>query len=114
MPPIIQRLNEVRINAGMPVITTTDKDEFIRALRNEWRVEFAFEDHRFWDVRRWKIGDSTQKELNGVTITKTANTLSFQKMLYENRTWTDRMYLYPIPQEELFKNEHLYPQNNGW
>lgn len=110
----LEALNEVRINAGMPVITTTDKDEFIRALRNEWRVEFAFEDHRFWDVRRWKIGDSTQKELNGVTITKTANTLSFQKMLYENRTWTDRMYLYPIPQEELFKNEHLYPQNNGW
>ncbi|MFV0325676.1 MAG: RagB/SusD family nutrient uptake outer membrane protein [Bacteroides xylanisolvens] len=110
----LEALNEVCANAGMPLITTTDKDEFIRALRNEWRVEFAFEDHRFWDIRRWKIGDSTQKELNGVTITKTTTGLSFQKTLYENRSWTDRMYLYPIPQEELFKNKNLYPQNSGW
>ena len=110
----LEALNEVRINAGMPLITTTNKDEFIRALRNEWRVEFAFEDHRFWDIRRWRIGDFTQKELYGVTITKTDTGLLFQKTLYENRSWTDRMYLYPIPQEELFKNKNLYPQNTGW
>ena len=110
----LEALNEVRKNAGMPVITTTNKNEFIQALRNEWRVEFAFEDHRFWDIRRWKIGESTQKELNGITIMKTTSGLSFQKTLYENRTWTDRMYLYPIPQEELFKNKNLYPQNTGW
>lgn len=110
----LEALNEVRTNAGMPAITTIDKEEFIRALRNEWRVEFAFEDHRFWDIRRWKIGESTQKELNGVTITATVTDLSFQKTLYENRIWMDQMYLYPIPQEELFKNRNLYPQNVGW
>mgnify|MGYP000857209150 CR=1 FL=1 len=58
-------LNEVRINAGMPTVSITDPNEFMKALQNEWRVEFAFEDHRFWDIRRWQIGEDTQKELYG-------------------------------------------------
>ena len=32
----------------------------------------------------------------------------------QTRTWTDRMYLYPIPQTELHKNNNLFPQNTGW
>lgn len=105
-------LNQVRSNAGMP---ETDADDFRNKLINEWRVEFAFEDHRFWDVRRWKIGDETQRELIGVNIRKDADgTLNFYRQVYENRKWTDRMYFYPIPQSELFKNRNLYPQNLGW
>lgn len=105
-------LNQVRSNAGMP---ETDADDFRNKLINEWRVEFAFEDHRFWDVRRWKIGDGTQRELIGVNIRKDADgTLNFYRQVYENRKWTDRMYFYPIPQSELFKNRNLYPQNLGW
>ena len=108
-------LNEVRKNAGMPVITTADKEEFIKRLYNEWRVEFAFEDHRFWDVRRWKIADTTQRELYGVKIEKQSNgTLSFYKNLYSTRKWKECMYLYPIPQDELYKNTNLNPQNTGW
>lgn len=105
-------LNQVRSNAGMP---ETDADDFRNKLINEWRVEFAFEDHRFWDVRRWKIGDETQRELVAVNIRKDADgTLNFYRQVYENRKWTDRMYFYPIPQSELFKNRNLYPQNLGW
>lgn len=108
-------INQVRANADMPAIPSCSKDEFMERLYNEWRVEFAFEDHRFWDVRRWKIADSTQRELYGVKIEKQANgTLYYYKNLYETRTWKDCMYLYPIPQSELFKNTNLYPQNTGW
>lgn len=108
-------LNEVRENAGMPPILVTDKDAFVQALQNEWRVEFAFEDHRFWDVRRWKIADKTQKEIYGVSIERASDgTLTFQRELYRNRGWNERMYLYPIPQSEMFKNKNLYPQNPGW
>lgn len=108
-------LNEVRINAGMPAVTYKDKDDFIEKVQNEWRVEFAFEDHRFWDIRRWKIGDKTQKELYGVSIIKKADgTKMYQRMLYETRSWSERMYLYPIPQTELYKNSNLLPQNEGW
>lgn len=108
-------LNQVRANAQMHAIPSCDKEEFLRRLYNEWRVEFAFEDHRFWDVRRWKIADTTQRELYGVKIEKQADgTLHFYKNLYETRKWRDCMYLYPIPQEEIFKNTNLNPQNTGW
>lgn len=108
-------INQVRANAGMPLINDAGKEEFIQRLHNEWRVEFAFEDHRFWDVRRWKTADTTQRELFGVKIKKDANdNLMFYKNLYETRKWRDAMYLYPIPQAELFKNTNLNPQNPGW
>lgn len=108
-------LNEVRTNASMPAVVVTGKDAFIKAVQNEWRVEFAFEDHRFWDVRRWKIGDQSQKELCGVSIDKASTgVLTFRKTVYESRVWSERMYLYPIPKSELFKNPNLNPQNTGW
>lgn len=106
-------LNQVRTNAGMPEIPACSASEFIERLRNEWRVEFAFEDHRFWDVRRWQIGNETQRQLYGVRIVRSGNTYTYYKNLYETRTWADRMYLYPIPQEERFKNTNL-TQNTGW
>ena len=52
-------LNQVRSAADMPAVTT-DGDAFTESIRRERRVELAFEDHRFWDIRRWKIGDKTK------------------------------------------------------
>ena len=107
-------LNQVRANAGMPNVTVGGKDEFRKAVQREWRVEFAFEDHRFWDVRRWKIAADTQKSVSGVEITNAGGTKTYTRKLVENRTWDDKMYLYPIPQSELFCNPNLGPQNPGW
>ena len=107
-------LNEVRANAGMPAVTVTGKDDFRKAVQREWRVEFAFEDHRFWDVRRWKIAESTQKSVSGVEITSAGGTRTYSRKLVENRSWDDKMYLYPIPQAELFCDPNLGPQNPGW
>lgn len=110
----LEALNEVRKNVGMPAKTTSDMTEFIQMLRNEWRVEFAFEDHRFWDVRRWKIGAETQRELYGVKISEKDASKSYSRFLYERRQWRQGMELYPIPQEKLFVNTNLNPQNTGW
>ena len=107
-------LNQVRANAGMPNVTVTGKDAFRAAVQREWRVEFAFEDHRFWDVRRWKIAADTQKAVYGVEIIKGVEKKDYSRILVENRTWADKMYLYPIPQSELFCNTNLNPQNDGW
>ena len=107
-------LNQIRANAGMPEITVAGHDAFQTAVRREWRVEFAFEDHRFWDVRRWKIGESTQKQIDGVQIIKSGDKKEYSRIKVESRTWADRMYLYPIPQSELFCNPNLKPQNPGW
>lgn len=110
----LDALNEVRINAQMPVVTATTYDAFTEAVRREWRVEFAFEDHRFWDVRRWGIGATTQTQVDGVNIVETNNGLEYSRKTVERRTWADKMNLYPIPQSELFCNPNLSPQNTGW
>jgi hypothetical protein len=90
------------------------QDAFRAKLRNERRVELAFEDHRFWDIRRWKIGDQTI-QIYGMDITKdpVTSVLTYTPKLVETRVWDDKMYLYPIPQSEVFMNSNL-TQNPDW
>lgn len=109
----LDALNQVRANAGMPAVNATSYSAFQEAVRREWRVEFAFEDHRFWDVRRWDIGQATQGQIDGVEITKTGNQFSYKRVTVENRTWAAKMNLFPIPQSETFINANL-TQNTGW
>lgn len=108
-----EALNQIRANAGMPDVTAASYTELQAAVRREWRVEFAFEDHRFWDVRRWKIGDTTQKQISGVKIVNGDDGLEYSRILVKNRVWAEKMYLYPIPQKEVFSNPNL-TQNIGW
>ena len=109
----LDAINQVRANAAMPNVTANTYQAFQDAVRREWRVEFAFEDHRFWDVRRWNIGQSVMNQIDGVVIEKTGNTLSYSRKMVETRTWSSKMNLYPIPQTEVFNNPNL-TQNNGW
>lgn len=108
--------NQLRVGVGMPQLeTVVAYDEFMDILRNEWRVEFAFEDHRFWDIRRWNIGNQTQRNIYGVKIFKdNEGNLNYKRIGIEKRNWRNCMNLYPIPQEELLKNSNLNPQNLGW
>ena len=109
----LDAINQVRANADMPDVEATTQAAFRDAVRREWRVEFAFEDHRFWDVRRWKIGQSVMGQIDGVEIVKNGSNLSYSRKMVESRTWSDKMNLYPIPQAETFNNPNL-TQNTGW
>lgn len=82
-------------------------------IQNERRIELAFEEHRFWDVRRWKIAPVVyDKMLKGVRITN-GTTLSYQSIDVSKLTWNNRMYHMPIPFSEISKNPSLV-QNEGW
>ena len=65
-------VNLVRARAGMPALAAGLSQAAMRdAIRNERRVELAFEEHRFYDVRRWKIADVTEnKPAQGINITQ--------------------------------------------
>src|SRR3712207_8130556 len=72
------------------------EDNFVKRLKNERRVELAFEGHRFWDVRRWKELEKTAN-IYGVKITKNDDdTFNYEKILLETHKITDNMYFYPI------------------
>jgi hypothetical protein len=110
----LQAINLVRTRATMPVFPTgLSQDQFRTKLRNERRVELAFEDHRFWDIRRWKIGSATIN-INGVDIDKSSTgVVTYTPKLLETRVWNEKMNLFPIPQSELNINPAL-TQNPGW
>ena len=60
-------VNAIRARAEMPPLPAgLSKEAFEVRYRNERRVEFAFEEHRFFDVRRWKILNETDKFVTGM------------------------------------------------
>ncbi len=79
----------------------------------ERMVEFAFEDQRFWDVRRWKKGSDFFKEIGLANLVKSANGDIVLNRTTKTRRWEEKYNLYPIPQSELQKNKSLV-QNPGW
>jgi hypothetical protein len=108
-------VNSIRRRATMPNFPASlTKDAFRIKLRNERRVELAFEDHRFWDIRRWKIADQT-KNIYAVNVTRNPNlSLNYEVKLLETRIFDEnRNYLYPIPQSEIFRNPNI-KQNTGY
>ncbi len=84
-------------------------------IRAERRVELAFEEHRFWDVRRWKtLSQDVSGPVYGMTIVKNSNgTFSYTKTQVSTMVFSDRLYLMPIPYDEITKNSNL-EQNPGW
>lgn len=113
-----QAVNKVRARPGvnMPEVEAVTKDEMREKVRQERRVELAFEEHRFWDVRRWKTAESTLgAPLKGMEITMNADsTFSYSPIEVEKRVFEPKMYLYPIPQEEINKSAGVIKQNPGW
>lgn len=113
----LEAINMVRGRAGLDIAPLTldkvaTKDAFRMALRKERMAELAFEDHRFWDIRRWKIGPETV-QIKRVAVTKEGEGYSYEYTTTSDRIWDDKMYFYPIPQGELYKNTKL-KQNPGW
>ena len=98
----------------MEYILTENGADFTAKVRNERRIELAFEGHRFYDIRRWKIaGLDEVRNIYGVKITKSGTSLSYEKVLLQQMYWNDKMYLFPYPQNEIYMNPDL-GQNPGW
>ncbi len=103
---------------GMPAIQSgLTKEQFRVKLRRERRVEFAYEEFRFWDVRRWKV---PVEELNRIEaqipvwyVENGKKVVRYQIVNTENRGMDTKMYRMPIPESQLFANPNLV-QNPGW
>lgn len=116
-------LKELRKRAGFrpsDIQAGLSQEAMREVIQNERRIELAFEEHRFFDVRRWKLfDDPVHKEnmlnIRGISITKDENEAFVLDMdhMVQVRTFTPKMYLYPIPEAELLKNKNL-SQNPDW
>jgi len=113
----VEALNRVRSRKGLTIDQVSaglSVDDFTAKYRKERMVELAFEDHRFWDIRRWMIGASSIA-LKTMKIEKEADgSFTYTKELDNStRKWDDKFYFYPINQSELNINTNLQ-QNKGW
>ena len=85
------------------------------AMRNfihkERTIELAFEEHRWWDVRRWNVaGDALGRDIYGVNVAADG---TITRKVAQKRKWQDKFYLYPIPEAEVWKIGQNF-QNDGW
>jgi len=106
-----------RPGVGMPILPPgLSQEEMRQRIRNERRVELAFEEHRFFDVRRWKIAEQTENmPLMAMKITKNNDgTFSYLVVKAEDRVFHSKMYFYPIPESEILKSEGALIQNDQW
>jgi hypothetical protein len=118
-PDILNYLNQIRDRAGIPLYGSADipvpadQAAMREAIRKERRVELAFENVRFFDVRRWKIGHIVDNgPIYGLSIQE--NMPNFLNVTpFENRVFSQRHYLFPIPQSDVNTN-NLLVQNPGW
>ncbi|GAA0549328.1 RagB/SusD family nutrient uptake outer membrane protein [Chitinophaga japonensis] len=106
-----------RASVNMPPLLAGqwNQADFREKVRNERRVELAFEEHRYWDLRRWKLAaDMLSAPLKGVRVTRVDDTtFSYAPFELEPRVFLPKMYWYPVPQSEKIKSPAL-EQTPGW
>lgn len=108
-------LNQVRGRLSVKMPPVNDSGEKLRArIHNERMVELAFEEHRFFDVRRWMIAQETENaDLLKMTIVKQPGgkksyTVS---VLSAERDFRTQHYRLPIPRAEIEKSLNSLEQN---
>jgi hypothetical protein len=101
-------INMIRQRAGMPAVTETGQP-LIDKYRNERRIELVFEQHRYFDVRRWMIAPTALNlDANGIVIEDPlAGPVEYDRNVVQDRAWNNKLYWLPITQDEMNRNTNL-------
>ena len=89
------------------------QDAARKFIRRERTIELAFEDHRAWDVRRWGVAkEALARDIYGVDVVRENGQTKYVRKIAQPRVFEDKMYLYPIPEGEVWKTN--IENNPGW
>ncbi|GGB83602.1 hypothetical protein GCM10011325_08940 [Dyadobacter sediminis] len=106
-----------RVGVAMPAIPAgLTQAQMRERIRNERRIELAFEEHRFYDVRRWKIApEKENKPAYGIEIGKNGTAYTYkQKEALTGKSFTEKQYWLPIPRAEIQASNNKLTQNQGY
>lgn len=109
-------LDQIRHRAGITGnvadrLDLTSQTAMRNFIHKERTIELAFEEHRWWDVRRWNVAaEALGRDVIGVNV---ANDGTITRKKAQSRVWQNRMYVYPIPETETWKIGESF-QNEGW
>jgi len=112
-------LIRARPTVDMPPIPNTVTGEELRTrLYNERRIELAFEEHRYFDVRRWEIAKYTaEKDIMGMHIfkdTQGTNEKRYEPYVVFDRAWDEKLNFIPIESAEILRNNGSLTQTPGY
>lgn len=89
---VYNAVNRIRVRSGQPELPTgLTKEQMRERIRNEWRVEFVFEGHRYFQLKRWKL---MEKLVNGAADPALPTYIKVFKPAF---------YYFPLPQTEIDK-----------
>lgn len=117
-----EAIKKIRTRAGFTgnidlsiTVPISDQNKMRTAIQHERRIELAFEEHRHFDIRRWKIADQVlNKPIRGLWMVKNGTTITYSiKDSVEPRPFENKMNFYPFPKDEMGWNKNLI-QNTGW
>ncbi len=119
-------IDKVRTRAGLKGVAeswtnySVDPGKYMRQnglrdiIRQEITIEFVFEGHRFWDVRRWKTAmDEYNKPITGWNLLYSRPEEYYTETYIYARRFTPRDYFWPIHDGEILRNSNTL-QNYGW
>ncbi|MDG5799166.1 RagB/SusD family nutrient uptake outer membrane protein [Marinilabiliaceae bacterium ANBcel2] len=103
-------IRQVRDRVGLPY-SDLSGDELFERIRTERKIELAFEGHRYWDLRRWRLA---HEKMNGLRAKGMKIIPDGADFLYEvvdadgqDRMFLERLYNFPIPSAEIVNNSAI-------
>jgi hypothetical protein len=113
-----QALKKVRDRAStsLPLVTVTAVSDFRAAVKHERKIELAFEEHRYWDLLRWKDAETVLNQpVNGVKVAKViSGAFGYQVAAVASRKFLSRNYYFPFAQSEVVNSNGTLTQNVGY
>lgn len=113
---VINMLDAIRSRAGITgsVANRSDLMSSQETMRNfihkERTIELAFEEHRWWDCKRWNVAvEAFSRPIYGIDVAADG---TITRKTAQTRTFESKMYLYPIPETEYWKTG--IENNSGW
>ena len=112
----LNAINQIRERAGIAKLTSITRDQ----IRHERKVELAFEGHRYWDLRRWRIAASViPVNRSGLRYVLDYNTRKYKVMILKNYdgvaapVFDEKNYYMPITATRISNNPSLV-ENPGY
>lgn len=113
----LDAINQIRDRAGIAQLTSIDREK----IRHERKVELAFENHRYWDLRRWRTAvQSLTRTYSGLRYIYDADSGKYRLDFIDNidgrantPTFPEKNYYFPIGQGRIAANPNLV-ENPGY
>ena len=111
-------IGRIRGRVGLPYRNKSGKEALLEQIRQERKVELAYEGLRYWDLRRWEFAAKDYPvglcnyQQHGLKIEKEGDVFKYSYVSVDekDRDFPAKMYRFPLPESEVSNNKALGKQ----